>query len=458
MLRLACVVSSIVLLACGPSKGGHGGGSGDDDDTKVDAPSPTGGGPDAYVGPTGSVSGRVWMPNYAPGLVPAGQEIPVYGAVITLTQNKLAPIPDHAYCEECVDTPGAKTSAHDGSFSITAPVGTYWLTIQKGQFRLEEQVMVKEGTLALTAAQTSLPSQYDPAHGAWIPKVAVAVGNYDAVEDILGKIGFGTMDAANTGLQSGAGEHGAEIDLYQYDSDGVKNLIGDIKNLRKYHIVFFPCSTEMEVLDAELSMQANLKVLRQYVNEGGKIYVTDWSGEFADRPFPPQLTLGGGHDSTGTYDAKTLDGTLTKAGDADGSLYDTTGSVNDADLATWLGAQSSPDPVSGTPAMIDPHAFKVVDNFNTITKLTKVQVGTDPQGLPTYDDPKAWLSGPPKAGAAPLPLSVTFEPTGCGRVLYSTYQTSGADASDKHVGLTAQERVLLYLIMELQVCHEVVVN
>jgi hypothetical protein len=39
-------------------------------------------------------------------------------------------------------------------------------------------------------------------------------------------------------------------------------------------------------------------------------------------------------------------------------------------------------------------------------------------------------------------------------VLYSTFQTSGASASESHAGLMPQERVLLFLIMEITACTE----
>ena len=48
------------------------------------------------------------------------------------------------------------------------------------------------------------------------------------------------------------------------------------------------------------------------------------------------------------------------------------------------------------------------------------------------------------------PLTVTYEPTGCGRVLFSTYHTTDST----HVGLVPQERVLLYLIMQIGMCQE----
>jgi hypothetical protein len=455
MSRIALLASfSVALIACGPSSHKNG-----DDDGTVDASTT---GPDAFTGPTGTITGRVWMPKYGPGQVPAGQEIPVFNALVSLTQDKLPVIPDHVYCEQCADATSGVLSGHDGSFTISAPPGNYWLTIQKGQFRLEEPIIVSQGPLDLPSAATTLPSEYDPANGAWIPKVAVAVGNYDAVEDILGKIGFGQMNGADDDLTSGVGEKGSEIDMYTYGGTGamsVQSLLMNLDTLRKYHIVFFPCSTEVD--DTLLQNETVLKNLRQYVNEGGKIYVTDWSGETGDRAFPPQIQLGGfGNDTAGTYDPKTFADSISTWGTSDGDLYDSTDAqANDADLSAWLGAQSAPDQ-SGTVGMINPNGFDVVDNWNYIEKLTSVQIGTDSGGLPVYDDPKAWTVGsdPNLGDGVKRPLSVTYQPTGCGRVLYSTYQTSGASAADTHTGLTTQERVLLFLIMEIQVCNSIVVN
>ncbi len=458
MRRLALILAVGAFVACGPSnKNGNG------DGTTVDA-APGDGGP---TGPQGTVTGRVWMPNYGPGQVPAGQEIPVYGALVSLSINKLAPIPAQVYCEQCQDNTEGAVSGHDGSFAVSSSPGQYWLTIQKGQFRLEEPVIVSDGTLDLPPAATTLPSSYDPDHGAWIPKVAVAVGNYDAVEDILGKIGFGTMNGNDDDLTSGTGEHGMEINLYKYGGSGagtVQYLVSNLSEMRKYHIIFFPCSTDVD--DSLLQNAAVLKNIRQYVNEGGKIYVTDWSGETGDRAFPPQITLGGtdfegsSDDTAGTYDPQTFTSTITTWGTADGDNYDTSDAkANDADLAAWLGGQMAPD-ASGNVSLIDPNHFDVLDNWNYVDKLTPVQIGLDPEGVPVVDDPKGWIIGsdPNLHDNLRRPLSVTYQPTGCGRVLYSTYQTSGATASDKHVGLTTQERVLLFLIMEIQVCNSIVVN
>ena len=401
---------------------------------------------------------------WAPGMVPAGQEIPIFNALVYVSATQPAAIPAHVYCQSCVDVPaGSVTSDHDGAFSLTVVPGHYWLTIEKGQFRVEQQIDVTTGTLPLEAAATTLPSRQDNANGAFIPRIAIAYGNYDAVGDILAKIGLGTLTGEkNPHTTAGVdnGDSSSELTFYQYGSTGagsVNLLVSNLDEMRKYHIIFFPCSTAID--DTLLADQRVLKNIRQYVAEGGKIYVTDWSGETADRAFPNQLQLGdggfGGVDSTGTYDPVAFTGTLTSQGTADGDLYTANdGRAVDPDLAAWLGLQLGPNEDNASIGLYTPDHFTVVDNWNWIAKMNSVVKGTDMNGLPIYDDPKAWVTGSDDAGHGTHPLAVTYQPTGCGKVLYSTFQTSGSSASEMHAGLMPQERVLLFLIMEIGACTQ----
>jgi hypothetical protein len=88
-------------------------------------------------------------------------------------------------------------------------------------------------------------------------------------------------------------------------------------------------------------------------------------------------------------------------------------------------------------------------NRNWIQELHRFQRGTS-QGFPVYDDPKTWVIGsnPTLNDDTKHPLSVTFEPTGCGRVLYSTYHTSISTVAT----LDPQERILIFLLMEVGGC------
>jgi len=81
----------ILATACGPQARK---GDDSDDDSTVDA-GPT----------TPALTGRVWAPNHAPGQTAPGQEIPIAGALVWLTDTQPAPIPDGVYCEQCVATP-----------------------------------------------------------------------------------------------------------------------------------------------------------------------------------------------------------------------------------------------------------------------------------------------------------------------------------------------------------------
>jgi hypothetical protein len=447
---MRCFAYLLVLgmLGCGPS--GSGGNGGNGGNGGVDA----GETPDAYVGPTGSVSGTVWAPGNAPGMVPAGHEIPLFGAVVYLSLNRPPPIPQETYCEPCVEPPGnAVLSDHDGRFVIANAVpGTYWLIIQKGQFRLEQEIVVAQGALDLPAAATTMPSEHDPDGGKWVPRIALASGIHDTMEAILGKMGLGEVDSSGRFVASSAAgnfdvySNGGNIDAVAVGT--LAQLMTDLDRMLDYHVIFIPCAGTANT--SVLQNQETLRNIRDYVAAGGKLYVTDWSGEWSDNVFPAQVELGNGVDTPPeAYDPITDTWNTALFGSADGSPSYTSNDAEavDMDLYDWLDGQMGPLAAGGTGTY---HAgnFAVTGNWNRITKLETVEVGTDEEGFPIYDQPKAFIIGS-EGGANPKrPLTVTFEPAGCGRVLYSTYHTT----SNTHTGLVPQERVLLYLIMEIGVC------
>lgn len=435
-MRKGLVVGlALLVLACGPKKRGE-----DDDDDGVDS------------GAGASITGRVWAPNHGPGQTPPGQEIPISGALVYVSTAQPLPIPEGVYCEPCVATPeGGVLTAADGSFTLDVAPGSYWLIIQKGQYRLDQMVTLGNGVMSLPANQTTMPSQWNPAAGMYMPRVAMAQGTNDNIEDILAKLGIGTLSGDAYG--GPIGDNGAtEIEVYQYSGTGagtVDFLLRNIDEMRKYHIIFFPCAVSMSGIDTQLSDQTVLANIRKYVQEGGKLYVTDWSGELADRAFPHQIELGdAGADSEGTYDPVALTGTLTATGDADGFLYDLPdGKAVDQGLHDWLALQTGPSE-NGTVGMYNADNFEVTDLWNWIKKLNPVQIALDDQGQPIYDTPKPWVTGTGDGGVKPI--AVTYQPTGCGKVLYTAFQTANAE----HMGLFPQERVLLYLIMEIQTCSD----
>lgn len=395
---------------------------------------------------TAVISGRVFAPNQGPAQALLGQEVPVSGALVSVSTTRPEPIPSGVYCERCVAVPstGVLTGA-DGSFRLEVEPGRYWVVVQKGQFRLEAEYDLA-GVMELPFEQTTLPSVNDPEMGKSMPRIAMAQGSHDRIDDVLAKLGIknGTDDGPEISVFSW---EGPVTDMYS-----VAYLLSNIEELRRYHIVFFPCQTEIPPdLEILLRDQTVLTNIRRYVNEGGKLYVTDWSGEVADHAFPQQIELGDdAADSDGTYDATTLAGTLTLDGNADGDFYNATDvRIADADMSAWLGLQVGPDD-EGMVTTFDPASFEIPDVWNWIKKTNAVSIGVDSGGLPVYDTPKVWMTGtrPNTTGGAARPLAVTYQPTGCGKVMYTPFQTT----TRNHPGLTAKERVLLYLILEISTC------
>ncbi len=411
--------------------------------------------------------GTVWAPGNGPGMVPSGQEIPVAGAVVEVLDSRPEAIPNAVYCEPCQEASvGAVTTDAKGQFVLGNLLpGEKWLVIQKGQFRLERQVTITAGEeRSLPPEWTTLPSVHDPANGQWVPRIAMALGNYDKLEDVLGKMGIGAVDGSGK-WRDGPGAD--RIDFYANGGRGdlrtagsLEDLVRDRGRLMQYHVVFVPCAEDNHagaLRDAQV-----LRNLRDYVKEGGKLYVTDWSGEWHDDVFPAFVRLLDegffGSDQVDTPPDAFDAGDLRDPGDdrwhpsqfgtSDGDSYDADDAeAVDEGLHAWLDGQTAPTE-SGAVETVNASRFEATDNWNTILETPSVQVGFDDEGLPIYEQAKAWVVGTSPYASGKKPLTVTYEPTGCGRVLFTTYHTT----PDTHVGLRPQERILLYLIMEIGVC------
>lgn len=441
----ALVVSAAVGLgACGPD-GRDNGGGGDDD-----APATDGGTPDAFIGPTGSISGVVYMPGNGPGLVPAGQEIPVSEALVTVTYGTPEPIPQTVYCDRCENPTGPFTQTDaKGNFTLTVPPGTYTLLIQKGQFRLDQTVTVLENqSLALTPQQTTLPSDHDPAQGKWLPRVAIGVGSYDDVETIFGKMGIGMVDGSGDWVGSSTKDN---IDLYENGGStatagSFESLVTNLEKMKQYHLIVMPCTGQGGATTALFSNPQVRDNIVEYVKAGGKWYVADWSAEWADVVWPEFLVFREDHDTA----AKGCTGSACKDANAFPRYDSAHSKAVDDKLHAWLHGQMAPDD-NGIVGTVDADHFETVDNYDAIMNLGTVNIGTTPEGMQIDETPHAFILGEHTAGEGPIhPLTVTFEPGGCGRVLYTTFHTTPSS----HVGLEPQERVLIYLIGEIGICKD----
>ncbi len=448
----AGVLVALVSLAaaCGPTPVGS-----DDDDHGGDGgrePPP----------PAGNVTGTVWAPGNAIGAVAVGYEIPVAGAMVYLAATPTPPIPDQVYCDRCQLHPTSFVATDaKGRFVLAGvPAGQHRLVIEKAQFRLETMIDVPpQQGLTVPAAQTTLPSQHDPAHGRWLPRVAIAIGDSDHIEDIFGKMGMLELDGAGRVIEASFAATD-RIELYGNPTDppfssqhqgSITELFGDLDRMKRYHIIFVPCNYESNV--TPLATPAMRRNIQDYVAAGGKLYVTDWSAEWEDAAFPEFIRFDVDHDTT----AAMASAGAINPGDGDFGHFALHARAADPGLAAWLDGQRAPlvipiggeeldfpsEYAAGTIAADD---FVVEGNWTLIRELPAVPIGTDPAGNPVTNTARTWISGDYQG--VYYPHTVSFEPS-CGRVLYSTYHT----AQQTHPGLVPQERVLLHLIMEIGVCN-----
>ena len=445
-LVLAAAVAALAV-ACGPT----------------DRSSPTEMGADAGPGGGGGdgsgqveVRGTVWAPGNAPGMVPPGHEIPVAGAMVYVSLSQPAPpTGGDVTCTPCTEAPpNAVITDAKGNFTLHAAPGTSWLVIQKAQFRLDQELVITDQTGTLRPEQTTLPSESDPAGGTWIPRIALVVGyDGDKMESILGKIGIGEVDAGGTFIASSAA---GKFDVYANSRelvDGaprVNTLVTDLSKMMKYDIIFFPCSTSGT--DAQLLSQVNVRRnLRDYVAAGGRLYVADWSGDWIDNVFPGEMELkeaawtGPTDTPANAYNRANDTWNTDLFGNANGSgPYTSAARVVEPGMAEWLDGQI------GASGPIAADSISAVGNYNRIVKLEDVEIGVDDMGQPVFDSPVVYVQGSAPGDAQQRPLMTTYEPAGCGRVMYSTFHTT----SSAHAGLLPQERVLVYLLLEIGVCKD----
>ena len=452
MMRISIVVA-VVLLAVGCGGGRDGStsatgltsppingtgvstsaGSGADSSDILDVANdqPTAGGPGDDPGcasedietPNAMLEGTVFAPN---------MEIPISGALVYVGNTPAEPVPDGVYCAECVDLPC------DANFVLTQPDGTFelpavagagrHLVVQKGQFLRAVQIDVEEGTNAVPVDQTNLPGEWNPDAGMWIPRIAVYDADPDQVYNVLAKFGLGEVSAGGV-LVPGT----ERFTLIDGADQGA--FMDDLAGMSQYHIIFVPCASTKFWLGAPTVPPQRAQNIRDYVEAGGKWYATDHSNEYIEEPFPSYQDF----HSPGMPDLQ--------------PAYDVMGTVADPELLAWLDAlpPALKDIGGGNPTLNALPSVELTLNYSGIEAVHEVVVQDD-EGNDVNVGPYTWVSGPCTSCSDPAtfrPMAISGE-WGCGRMMYSTFETS----SVAHQGLNPQELVLLYMILEIGVCHE----
>lgn len=384
-------------------------------------PDPTKPGP-GPIPKVGRLSGKV--------VAPEGT-IPISGALVYIATAPPAAIPDGVYCDKCVHIPDGTphtTTKSDGTFELDASTGNYYLVVQKGAFRRVRQLSVIEGPQQVPIDKTKLPNITDKANGDDVPKIAVMLGAWDPIELVLARMGLkATITKDLLGRAQVLGKDAPAFAIYGVHGlfetsphPSPVTLITDPKEISKYHIVFLPCSGGINDMGATKcsgvynSDSRVKKNISDFVAQGGRLYVSDWSYEYVRQIFPGYVTWSGENSQIGS---------ACMGGGGEQSVRN-----QDSGLSAWLTAQGK--------------SLSSVKDAWTALSSVQEKLGIDADGKPVKVKPKVWVEA-----SAPVTTSLQH---GCGRVMYTTYHTQ--PTSEVNGALEPQALALLYLILEVGVC------
>jgi hypothetical protein len=186
------------------------------------------------------------------------------------------------------DISGIPILLNSGVVQVRAEKGAFSYTWNDVELRAQNSVA---GPISLTLEDGCQPLQ--PDGGA---KYLVVNGIYDKIQNTLTR-----MNLPNVEIIEGnplVGEHWAT------------NAFGDYEQMNQYDAIFVNCGADQ--IDFQDSIDPAVKAnLRQYVQQGGSLYVSDWAYDLVEKVWPEKIDFYGDDtmaDSAefgaqGTYDA-----------------------------------------------------------------------------------------------------------------------------------------------------------
>jgi hypothetical protein len=313
----------------------------------------------------------------------------------------------------------------------------YQIQVERGAFKTQFDVDARSavGEIEVGAVVLQQPN------GSAAAAIALVTGEYDHMENVLAKSGFGDLDAFGNlipgserfDIFDGTGYLNGSYPQFSALFDNTPNT-GAAK-IYDYDIVFINCGAEEDPNFFEGAVKpddANVAaILRDYVQKGGRLYATDWAYDYIEQAFPEFLDFYG--VNTDASEPERLD--MAQVGDDEIILENA--EVLDNDLKVFLANSTCSDRPSGN--CLNPNGGLYIEGFlDSWAVLEGAHTGVS--GVKLYTRGEITI-----AGGEPLlkPLTASFA-FGAGYVFYSSYHSEDLNSP----GLLPQERVLQYLIFE----------
>jgi hypothetical protein len=397
-------------------------------------------------GATTTITGRV----VAGTLQTYGPPDPVPNVIVYVPNAPLSAFKPGVQCSQCgAEVTGnplvSATTNYDGTFSLSnMPTGSNIpLVIQLGRWRRQVQVSVPACTTT-AVGDIHLPRNQSEGN---IPLTAISTGAVDSIECVLLKMG---VDAAEFTPSSGQGR----VHLYSSPNDYTSGqpgygagatagsgtlaeaaLMGSGGTFMNYDQILLPCWGHRMTKTA-----TELGNLVSYANAGGHFFATHFSYSWLYQNNPFNTTAKWNVDYT------SIDGPIT----ANVQLPPT--NPKGTTFSKWLG-------VVGALSQASPPQVSIAYPRHDVDSVNSPSV----DWIDTTDNTHS--GGRRPMPATPWLLHYTFDtPVGatnqCGHVIYSDFHVANAATSpsvtfptecDKNP-LTAQERVLEFMIWDLASC------
>ncbi len=422
---------------------------------------------------------------------------PVAGAVVFVPGTPAAPLvvsggnksivetdcADNGGTVSCDDPPEASCasvcSCADGSYSLdvtTCPDDSGTVKYCKGSFCGECDLNCEGDPCTCDiVGSTSSGSTAD---------IAVVTGAFDEIEDVLAKLGFGDVDSDGKlvfGTESfaiypcGGGRDG---ELFTIDPDMTtykpcSELFGSLSEMEQYDLILINCGanedTDFGLLSAvdlygkeEAHILAHSKGfkavsaavasrLRDYVEGGGSLYVTDLAYDYVEQSIPEFMDFEPGTSSPATTAESQNEAQLGTPGiTSDATVLDglmsawlegrTSNTIDTASSPNFGACTTTPN---GNPtSLLDASAdtIRIGDFLPGWAVMSAKHTGVSPETF-------VWIQGPVDfSGGTDVVRPLTASKRqGDGCVLYSSYHSSHSCPT---TGFWPQERVLQYLVFE----------
>lgn len=180
-----------------------------------------------------------------------------------------------------VQTPSGRVEAttnEQGDFVLTCvPPGTQTLTAESGSWNTSFPVTVFDGQITSVPGQQCLNPQS--------ANVAVVWGQWDQMENILDQL---------------------NIPYTFYDENQASSFFSNPATLAQYDIIFLNCGFPESLIYAG----AGLQNLRDYVNNGGSLYASDYAYDAIEVTFPSFVDFQGDDNQRNAAEGSTWSGAL----------------------------------------------------------------------------------------------------------------------------------------------------